>query len=58
MKYKELEKRVEELHFLAGKLYSKFCKGELCTNCKLDINSDCILHKLIMTIDALEEKQV
>ena len=54
---KELEKCVKELHFLSDKLYSQFCEGELCTKCKLDIkNDDCILNKLIVTIDALEEK--
>lgn len=55
--YKELEKCVKELHLLSDKLYSQFCDGELCTDCNLDIkNDDCILNKLIVTIDALEEK--
>lgn len=55
--YKELEKCVKELHFLSDKLYSQFCDGKLCTDCNLDIkNDDCILNKLIVTIDALEEK--
>lgn len=54
---KELEKCVKELHFLSDKLYSQFCDGKLCTDCNLDIkNDDCILNKLIVTIDALEEK--
>lgn len=54
---KEVEKCVKELHFLADKLYSQFCDGELCTDCKLDIkNDDCILNRLISVINALEEK--
>lgn len=54
--YKELENCVKELRFLSDKLYSQFCDGELCTDCNLDIkNDDCILRKLIVTIDALEE---
>lgn len=54
--YKELEKCVKELHLLSDKLYSQFCDGELCADCNLDIkNDDCILNKLIVTIDALEE---
>lgn len=53
---KEIEKCVKELHFLADKLYSQFCDGELCTKCKLDItNGECILNRLISVINALEK---
>lgn len=54
---KEIKECVKELHFLSSKLHSRFCDGELCTDCKLDIkNDDCILNRLISVIDALEEK--
>ena len=54
---KEIKECAKELHFLINKMYSQFCDGELCTDCNLDIkNDDCILNKLIVTIDALEEK--
>lgn len=54
--FKELEKCVKELRFLSGKLRSQCCDDEICTNCKLAIkNDDCILAKLIMTINALEK---
>lgn len=54
---KEIKECVKELHFLSGKLYSQFCDGEFCTDCKLCIqNSDCILDRLISVINALEDK--
>lgn len=54
---KELEEFVKEFDFLANKLYSKFCKGKFCTNCKLySKKSGFILTRLNMTIETLEEK--
>lgn len=54
---KEIDECVKELNGLYDKLYERFCEGKFCTDCNLDIKNDnCILNKLIVTIDALEKK--
>lgn len=52
---KEIKACAKELHFLINEMYSQSCKGELCTNCKLNINNcGCVLNRMISVVNALE----